>query len=155
MKNWVKAIICIAIPEVVGATAGFFTIPEVKGWYRTINKPAFNPPDYVFGPVWTTLYLLMGVSLYLVWRSGSENKRPAIILWSLQLLFNFLWSFIFFNQHNIALALAEIGMLWLFILFTIIAFYKISRTAAWLMVPYILWVAFAAVLNYSIWRLNP
>lgn len=156
MRNWVKLVISIAMPVAVGAIAGLFTRPEIDGWYQTINKPSWQPPNWVFGPVWTALYIMMGIALYLVWRSNVEAKikRAAIVLWVVQLVFNFFWSYIFFRQHQIDWALGEIIVLWLFILFTIFAFAKINKTAAWLLVPYISWVTFASILTYTIYQLN-
>lgn len=155
MKNVLKIIISIIIPLSIGFTASLFTITGVKSWYRTIQKPSWNPPDWVFGPVWTTLYVLMGISFFLIWRSsGEKQKQTAIVLYILQLVANFFWSLIFFDQHQIALALAEIIILWVLILLTIFSFANISKTAAWLLVPYISWVSFAAILNYTIWQLN-
>ena len=156
MNNISKLIIAVAIPVAVGATSGFFTVTGVESWYQSINKPLWNPPDWIFGPVWTTLYILMGIALYLVWNSDTSSalKRTAITLFSIQLIFNFFWSFIFFNQQQIGWALVEIIMMWIAILLTIFSFAKISTAAAWLLVPYICWVSFATVLNYTIWNLN-
>lgn len=156
MKNTVKLIISIAIPLAVGAAAAFFTTPEIPGWFQSIRKPSWNPPNWVFAPVWTTLYLMMGLSLFLVWRSNVivALKNRAITFFIVQLVLNFFWSFIFFHEHQIAWALGDIMALWLFILLTIFAFGTISRPAAWLLVPYIAWVSFAMMLNYAIWRLN-
>ena len=154
MKNWVKLAISIAIPQIIGATGAFFTVSGVGSWYQSINRPEWNPPSWLFGPVWTTLYVLMGIALYLVWKSDESNKRTAITLWSVQLVVNFLWSLLFFNQHQIGGALIDLVILWLLILLTIFAFAKINKTAAWLLVPYISWVTFAGILNYTIWMLN-
>jgi translocator protein len=156
MKEWIKLVIAIAIPVGVGALAGYFTATGVDSWYRSIEKPSWNPPDGVFAPVWTTLYIMMGIALYLVWKSSApqDQKRRAIVLWSVQLLFNALWSFLFFNIHNIGLALADIIVLWLAILVTIFLFARIHKLAAWLLVPYISWVSFATLLTYTIWKLN-
>lgn len=156
MNNTLKLIIAIAIPLAVGATSGFFTITGIESWYQTINKPSWNPPGSVFGPVWTTLYVLMGVALFLVWKSsGSDTlKRTAITLFAIQLILNFFWSFIFFDQQQPGWAFVEIITLWFFILLTIFSFARVSKTAAWLLVPYISWVSFAAILNYTIWKLN-
>lgn len=156
MSNAIKLIISIAIPLAVGGISGLFTVTGVESWYQTINKPSWNPPSWVFGPVWTTLYVMMGVALFLVWKSGSSDilKRTAIILFAVQLMLNFFWSFIFFNQHQVGWALVEIIVMWIFILLTILAFGNISKVAAWLLVPYISWVSFATILNYTIWKLN-
>ena len=156
MNKTLKLIIAIAIPLLIGSTSAFFTVTGVGSWYQTINKPSWNPPDYIFGPVWTTLYVMMGVSLFLVWNSGADasSKSKAVVLFAIQLVLNFFWSFIFFDQQLIGTAFAEIIVLWLFIILTIFAFARISKTAAWLLVPYISWVSFAAFLNYTIWQLN-
>jgi translocator protein len=156
MNNTVKLIIAIAIPLIIGGTSGFFTATGVGAWYQTINKPSWNPPNWIFGPVWTTLYVMMGIALFLVWKADTSNelKKIAILLFSIQLLLNFFWSFIFFYQQAPGWAVVEIIILWLFILFTIFAFAQVNKTAAWLLVPYISWVSFAAILNYTIWKLN-
>jgi translocator protein len=151
-----KLLISIAIPVTVGLIGGSFSRPEIDGWYQSIEKPSWQPPNWVFGPVWTTLYILMGIALYLIWKSNApENrKRTAITLWSIQLVLNFFWSYIFFSLHELGWALAEIIVLWVFILLTIFAFARISRLAAWLLVPYISWVSFASILTYTIYQLN-
>ena len=156
MKPWLKLLISIAIPLGIGALAGWFTAHGVNGWYRTIAKPSWNPPDAVFAPVWTLLYILMGIALYLVWKSDAavEIKRRAILFWAGQLILNSMWSFLFFSKHDIGFAFVEILILWLAILFTILLFARISKAAAWLLVPYISWVTFATILTYTIWRLN-
>jgi translocator protein len=156
MKPYLKLIIAIAIPLLVGGVSGFFTTESVNGWFTTINKPSFNPPNWIFAPVWTTLYILMGIAFYLVWKStGNEAvKRTAIIFYCIQLVLNFLWSFIFFKLHQPGWAIVDIVLMWIMILLTILWFGKISSAAAWLLVPYICWVSFASVLNYAIWRLN-
>lgn len=151
-----KLIISILIPLIVGSVAGFFTTTGVNGWYATAVKPSFNPPNWIFAPVWTTLYILMGLALFLVWKRGADIKikQTALVLFAIQLALNFLWSFIFFSLQQTGWALAEIIIMWGAILLTIVWFGKISSAAAWLLVPYICWVSFAMVLNYSIWKLN-
>ena len=151
-----KLIISILIPVLVGASAGFFTSSGVNGWYAVANKPWFNPPNWIFAPVWTTLYVLMGVALFLVWKSDAPRgiKQTAITLFAVQLILNFFWSFIFFKLQQPGWAFTEIILMWVMILLTILWFGKISSTASWLLVPYICWVSFASVLNYSIWKLN-
>lgn len=151
-----KLFISILIPVLVGAVAGIFTSSAVDGWYAVANKPWFNPPNWIFAPVWTILYIMMGIALFLVWRADADKtiKQTAIILFVFQLALNFAWSFIFFKLQQPGWAFAEIIVMWLLILLTIIWFGKISAAAAWLLVPYISWVSFAAVLNYSIWKLN-
>jgi tryptophan-rich sensory protein len=156
MKPWLKLLLSIVLPVGVGVVAGLFTQTGVDTWYRTIEKPSWNPPDAVFAPVWTTLYILMGIALYLVWNSKAAPaaKRRAILFWMVQLVLNAAWSFLFFTRHNIGLALVEIVVLWLVILITIFLFARIRKVAAWLMVPYISWVSFAMILTYTIWQLN-
>jgi len=156
MKNITKLIIAIVVSELAGIIGSVFTTPSIAGWYAGIVKPALNPPAWVFGPVWTTLFALMGIAAFLVWKKGSDRKDVKIALGIFlgQLVLNTLWSIIFFGLHSPGGALIEIGFLWLAILATIIAFAKISKPAAWLLVPYILWVSFAGYLNYSIWQLN-
>ena len=155
MNKTTKFIVSVAVPVAVGALSGLFTVTGEGSWYRTINKPSWNPPGWIFGPVWTTLYILMGIAFYQVWRlPESKAGRTAILLFGIQLILNFFWSFIFFNQHQIGWALVEIIAMWIMILLTIFVFAKVNTVAAWLLVPYISWVSFAAILNYTIWRLN-
>jgi len=139
-----------------GFIGSFFTISSIPTWYATIQKPAFNPPNWVFGPVWTTLYVLMGISAYVIWMKGWDKKEVRVALWmfSLQLALNTLWSIIFFGAKELFSAFVEIIFLWVAIAVTIFLFNRISRNAALLMVPYLLWVSFAAFLNYSVWQLN-
>ncbi len=156
MNKITRLIISIAIPVATGSLSGFFTVTGVGSWYQTIQKPSWNPPGWVFGPVWTALYVMMGISLYLVWKSnaGQSLKKMAFTLFAIQLTLNFFWSYIFFTLQSPGWALAEILVLWLFILLAIFAFAKISKPAAWLLVPYICWVSFASILTYTIWQLN-
>lgn len=151
-----KLIISILIPLLVGITAGFFTTEGVNGWYAAAAKPSFNPPNWIFAPVWTTLYILMGIALYLVWKPAADKtlKQTAITLFVVQLILNFFWSFIFFSLQQTGWALVEIMVMWMAILLTIFWFAKISKKAAWLLVPYVCWVSFATVLNFYIWKLN-
>lgn len=156
MNNFLKLLVSVSVPLLIGFSSGFFTITDVGSWYQTIQKPAWNPPNWIFGPVWTTLYILMGIALFLIWKKEGNNKlkKAAIILFAIQLVLNFFWSIIFFNQHQIGWALVEIVILWLSILLTIFVFAKIDKIAAWLMAPYIAWVTFATILNFTIWQLN-
>ncbi|MBK6936983.1 MAG: tryptophan-rich sensory protein [Chitinophagaceae bacterium] len=156
MNNTLKMIIAVAIPVIVGGLSGFFTVTGADSWYQTINKPSWNPPGWIFGPVWTTLYILMGIALFIVWKTDATGsvKKYAVLLFAAQMLLNFFWSFIFFSQQQPGWAFAEIVMLWILIFLTIFAFARINNTAAWLLVPYISWVSFAAILNYTIWQLN-
>ncbi len=154
--NFVRLIVSIIICQLAGIIGSFFTAPNIPTWYAAVNKPWFNPPNWVFAPVWTTLFVLMGISLYLIWEKGIEKKdvRMAVAVFGIQLLFNIIWSVLFFGFQNPMLAFVEIIILWLSILATIVLFYKLSKPAALMLVPYIAWVTFAAVLNYYIWILN-
>jgi tryptophan-rich sensory protein len=146
----------LVLPFVAGAVGSAATYPNLSNWYDTLEKPVFSPPKAVFGPVWTTLYLLMGTSHYLVQKQPGEPeaKRAANTLYGLQLILNALWSIIFFARRAPGAALVEILVLWAAIVATIIAFARISTCAALLLVPYLLWTTFATALNAAIWRLN-
>lgn len=143
------------LPLVVGALSGFVTSGSVETWYLTIEKPSFNPPGWVFGPVWTVLYLMIGVAAGLAFgRRRSSGTTNALVAFLVQLVLNGLWSIVFFGLHQPGWALVEIVVLWLAIGWTVRAFGRISKLAAWLLVPYWAWVSFATVLNASIWWLN-
>ena len=149
-------IAAILLCEAAGLVGSIFTFPSIPGWYATLNKPSFSPPNWVFGPVWTTLYALMGISLYLVWKKGQEkiNIKIPLIFFGIQLFLNFLWSILFFGLHSPVLGLICIILLWLSIAATILSFYTISRNAAYLLIPYLLWDSFASILNADVWMLN-
>lgn len=124
-------------------------------WYAQLQKPSWNPPDWIFGPVWTILYAMMGVAAWLVWKpQGFSGARGALTIFLIHLIFNGAWSWLFFGLHRPDLAFYEIVLLWVSILATLIAFWKHSQLAGALLIPYLLWVTFAAVLNFTIWRLN-
>ncbi|MEO0293701.1 MAG: TspO/MBR family protein [candidate division WOR-3 bacterium] len=148
--------ISIIICQFAGLIGSLFTTPSIPGWYANINKPSFTPPNWVFAPVWTILFLLMGISLYFILRIGlsDKNVRIAIMVFILQLAFNILWSFLFFGLRSPFLAFVEIIFLWIAILMTIILFYSLSKVAGILLIPYILWVSFASVLNFAIWKMG-
>jgi tryptophan-rich sensory protein len=152
----IKLILSILICEAAGVIGSFFTSMTVKTWYPTLNKPVFNPPSYVFGVVWVTLYALMGISLYLVWQTGLQNKKKkkAIIIFSIQLIFNVLWTAIFFGAKSITGGLIVICILLWLIILTIYKFYPISKLSAYLLIPYLLWVIFACILNAGYLRIN-
>jgi len=155
VKKTIKLVYCVLIPLIVGGVSGYFTTKNIATWYVTLIKPSFNPPNYLFGPVWTTLYILMGFSLFLVLNKAKELDRNKIIgVFSLQLILNFLWSFIFFEFHQLCLACFEIIVMWFSILYMIILFYKTNKWAAFINIPYLLWVSFASVLTFSIYFLN-
>ena len=150
-----KLALSLMIPLLIGAIAGYFTTQAIPTWYTTLNQPSFNPPNSVFGPVWTTLYLLMGISLYLVWQLPKGKKRDrGLMIFGVQMVLNFVWSFLFFYFHTIGFALIDIIALWICIAMMIISFYKMKPIAAYLNIPYILWVSFATVLNASYFNLN-
>ncbi|MFH1715650.1 MAG: TspO/MBR family protein [Elusimicrobiota bacterium] len=155
MNNLIKLILSVLLCQGAGVVGGFITAKTVKTWYVTLNKPSFNPPDWVFGPVWTFLYLCMGVSLYLVWKESDNNViNKAVIVFLIQLVLNSLWSILFFGVRSPFLALIDIIFLLIGIALCIILFYNISKLAGYLMMPYFLWVCFAAVLNTSLWLMN-
>jgi tryptophan-rich sensory protein len=156
MKLAPSILVCLA----AGIIGSAFTMPAIAGWYATLAKPAFSPPNWLFGPAWTVLYILMGASLYLVWSKNSTLKEAkwksiAIKAFAIQLILNVAWSVLFFGLQSAVLGFAGIVALWISIAATMRLFRKIDRKAFWLLVPYILWVSFAAVLNFSIWVLNP
>ncbi|MEO6304257.1 MAG: TspO/MBR family protein [Bacteroidia bacterium] len=156
VKNGSAFIICLLIPLAVGALSGYITHGEMMGWwFMNLNKPVFNPPNGVFGPVWTLLYCLMGVSLYLVWKSPKTRlRRNAIFVFSLQLFLNFWWSILFFSFHLLFVSIIDISIMWILILYMIILFRKTKPNAGYINIPYLMWVSFATVLNISIWVLN-
>ena len=154
MKKGAKLIVSILLPLIIGGISGYYTASNIQSWYITLIKPSFNPPNYLFGPVWTTLYIIMGISFYMIWSSAKINKNKLIGIYLFQLVLNFLWSFIFFKYHAIGIAAIEIVVLWLSILTMIIMFYKNNKWAALINIPYLLWVSFASVLNISIYLLN-
>ncbi|MBL8008607.1 MAG: tryptophan-rich sensory protein [Ignavibacteria bacterium] len=156
MSNFLKLVLSILICQLAGITGALFTAGSVSGWYATLIKPSFNPPDSVFAPVWTVLYLLMGISMFLIWKEGLRNKevRNAFILFIVQLVFNTLWTIIFFGAQSVTGGFIVILILWILILICIFRFLRISKTAGMLLIPYFFWVAFAAVLNCYIMILN-
>jgi len=150
-----KLIASLLLPLVVGGIAGMFTTAAIPGWYATLNQPSFNPPNWVFGPVWTTLYIILGISLFLIWRlEASKERNQAILVFTVQLLLNFCWSFFFFYFKLIGVALVDILVLWVSIFIMLIRFYKLKPLAAYINVPYLLWVTFATALNAAYFFLN-
>ena len=147
---------CILGIELIGNIGSLATFQQITTWYLGLAKPAFNPPNWIFGPVWTILFALMGISLYLVWSSGANKKqlKPAITIFAIQLVLNVLWSFVFFGWHQPGWAFLEIVILWVAIVLTMSQFAKISKPAAWLLAPYLAWVSFATVLTAAVWQLN-
>lgn len=157
MNKFLKIIITVAACLAIGYTSGMVTRSSITTWYPTLIKPSFNPPNWIFAPVWTTLYAMMGVAAGLVWheiKSNEEVVKKALIFFLIQLGLNALWSYLFFGLHNPMLAGLEIIVLWLMIYETYVQFSKINKLAGYLFIPYLAWVSFAAVLNGSIWWLN-
>ena len=149
-------IVSLAITLAIGFVASLFTRPQIAGWYVTLKKPSFNPPNWAFPVAWTVLYIMIAIAAYMVWkqRNRTMTYRTTAIIYFVQLLLNFSWSIIFFGMHEIFGALIIIGLLWISIIFNIIYFGKFSKTAAWLLMPYLLWVSFAGLLNLNIYLLN-
>ena len=155
LRQGLGLVVLGAITFAAAAIGSAVTATSVEGWYLTLQKPAWNPPGWVFGPVWTILYCLMAIAAWLVWKkAGWSLARGAMSLYFLQLAFNVGWSVLFFGLQSPGLALVEIGCLWLLILATIVAFRRHSEAAAWLMAPYLAWTTFAALLNFQLWRMN-
>jgi len=153
--NWWKLIASIFLCQMAGAIGSLATFQNIAGWYLALNKPFFTPPNWAFGPVWLTLYLLMGIAFFMVWNKGLNKKtRPALQIFGIQLALNTLWSIVFFGFQSIFAGLVVIVLLWLAILWTMARFWKISRPAGWLLVPYIVWVTIATALNAAVWLLN-
>jgi len=154
-SQFFKLLASLALPLGLGAIAGLFTADAVPEWYETLNRPSFNPPNWLFGPVWTTLYIFLGISLFLIWKqSASKERNLAIFVFLLQQALNFGWSFIFFYFNLIGFALIEIILLWISIVIMIVLFYKIKPIAAYINIPYLIWVTFATILNASYYLLN-
>lgn len=155
LARWIGLIVAIALCLGAGGLGAIATTPEIDGWYKTIEKPSWNPPGYVFGPVWTMLYVMMAVAAWLVWKpAGFKAAKLPLALFAVQLLLNVAWSWIFFHFHQLGWAFAEIVVLWLAIVATTITFFRRSKIAGSLMVPYLIWVSFASLLNFAIWQLN-
>jgi benzodiazapine receptor len=155
--QYLKLLASIIICQAAGVIGSIFTASSIPTWYAQLRKPTFNPPNWIFGPVWILLFLLMGISLYLLWSEGlqADGVKEALIVFSVQLILNIIWSILFFGLKNPFLAFIEIIALWLTILLTMLLSYKVSPAASYLFIPYMLWVSFAAVLNLYIFRLNP
>lgn len=150
-----KLIASLLLPLAIGGIAGLFTTEEIPDWYATLNQPSFNPPNWVFGPVWTTLYMILGISLFLIWKlPASKIRNQAILIFMVQLFLNFCWSFFFFYFKMIGLALIDIVALWIMIVVMLVQFYKLKPVAAYINIPYLLWVSFATALNMAYFFLN-
>lgn len=154
-KNGIAFMICLSIPLATGALSGYLSAGQVETWLPVLRKPSFYPPKEVFAPVWTTLYALMGISLFFVWKSPDRwPRRKGLTVFFLQLFLNFTWSITFFNLHLLFFAVIDILILWCMIVYMIDSFREIKPIAAWLNVPYLLWVSFATALTIAIWKLN-
>lgn len=154
-RLWIGLVVSIALCLGAGGLGAALTTPEINGWYRTIAKPAWNPPDWIFGPVWSTLYVMMAIAAWLVWKpAGLRAAAAPLALFGVQLVLNMAWSWIFFLLHRPGWAFVEIVLLWGAIVATMVAFLRRSKVAGMLLVPYLAWVSFASVLNFTIWRLN-
>lgn len=156
MKKIIRLAIAIVVCELIGLIGTPFTISAIPTWYRSLNKPFFSPPNWVFGPVWTILYLLMGISVFIIWEKGLKKKKVKEAVWyfGIQLILNFIWTFLFFGLRSLLFGMIDIVMLWIFILLTILKFYKLSKPAAYMLIPYLMWVSFASILNFSVLILN-
>lgn len=161
-KDILKLVLSVAICQGAGLIGTVFTVSSISNWYNLLNQPAFRPPNWLFGPVWTTLYTLMGISFYLIWIKLKDSKynnkakliRMSLMIFLIHLFFNATWSIIFFGLHNIFLALINILVIWMFIVILITKFWILDKRAAVMLIPYLAWVSFATILNYSIWILN-
>jgi len=153
----IKLVVSIVACQCAGIIGSIFTTRAIPTWYAALEKPFFNPPNWLFAPAWITLYLLMGIAAFLVWRKGLGQKgvRAALVVFLVQLVLNALWSVVFFGLKSPLWGVVVILALWVAILLTIIRFFKLSTAAGALLLPYILWVSFASVLNVAIWVLNP
>ncbi len=155
-NRWRPAAVSVAIALAAGVVGGLATASSVKTWYTGLHKPAFNPPNGVFAPVWTTLYIVMGLAAWRVWRTGAgaKDRRPALGVYAVQLALNLAWSILFFGLRQPATALAEVLALDLAVLATMALFWRVDRLAGLMLIPYVAWTCFASLLNYEIWRLN-
>ena len=151
-----KLVISLVACQCAGLIGSIFTTPAIPTWYAALEKPLFTPPNWLFAPAWVTLYVLMGIAAFLIWRKGlSEGGvKPALVIFLVQLVLNALWSVVFFGLKSPVAGVVVIVLLWVAILFTILRFFRLSIAAGSLLIPYILWVSFAAALNVSIWMLN-
>jgi tryptophan-rich sensory protein len=151
-----RLLVAVALPLAAGILGAFLTVDSVRDWYPSLVRPSFAPPSWVFGPVWTTLYVMMGVASWMVWRTGAGTPevRGALVIYGVQLALNFAWSPLFFGLRQPALALVDIVLLLGLVAWTVVRFYRVSKPAGWLLIPYLGWVAFATVLNAGFWWLN-
>lgn len=137
-----------------GAIGSFFTIQAIPTWYALLNKPSFSPPNWIFAPVWLALYLMMGISLYINWTSKKKMAKSNVRLFFIHLFFNFIWTPVFFGAKNLGLALVIIVVIWILIVEMIRRFWSVNKAASLILIPYLLWVSFATLLNFTLWRIN-
>lgn len=152
-----KLFLSILFPQLAGVIGSYWTAPAIEAWYSTLAKPFFSPPNFLFAPVWITLYLMMGISIYLIWKKidlKPKKVKLAMTIFWLHLILNGSWSIIFFGAQNILIALFVLIALWILVLALIFLFWKISKPASYLLIPYFLWISFAGILNYSLFVLN-
>lgn len=158
MNRWLALAISLIACLSAGLLGTFATTQGIPVWYQTLNKPSWNPPNWLFGPVWTLLYVMMGTAAWMIWEASSEQSRGrrtlALMVFAGQLILNALWSWLFFGWRLVGVAAGEIGLLWLMTAATLWIFFKIRKAAGWLLVPYLAWLTFAGALNIAIWRLN-
>jgi len=154
--NYKRLLISLILPQLAGVVGSFFTVSAIPTWYAGLIKPDFSPPNWLFAPVWVILYLMMGVAVYLIWQQLDKVKtaKNFLAVFWIHLFFNATWSIIFFGLQNPGIAFVNIIIIWLFILALLIKGWVIDKRAAYLLIPYFLWVSFASVLNYFIWYLN-
>lgn len=152
IKNWKALVVAILVCQLAGIVGSFFTTSAIPTWYALLNKPTFSPPNWIFGPVWTVLYTLMGVAVYKVWL---KKDTFALKVFGVHLILNSLWSIIFFGAKNLGFAFVELSVLWVLIIYIVRLFWKVEKSAGLLLLPYLAWVSFAMILNLSIWTLNP
>lgn len=155
IKTFLILIFFLLLPQIAGLIGAYFTLPAIASWYQFINKPAWAPPNWLFGPAWTTLYFLMGITSFLIWQKGKDPKaKKALTIYLLHLPLNSLWSILFFGLRSPLWAFIEIMVLWGAILYLTISFFKIKKVSGWLFLPYLLWTSFASALNLAIVLLN-
>ena len=154
MKNALSIFINLLIAHSAGFFGTCFTIPSIKSWYIYLNKPLFNPPSWIFGPVWSTLYTLIGISFYFFHKNNQYKDIKIYILYIFHIFLNAIWSFIFFKQHEILIALFDIFMMIITLLILMKYFYKLQKISFYLLIPYLMWLCFAFILNFNIWLLN-
>jgi benzodiazapine receptor len=154
MKNYFSPLINIILPHTAGFIGSYFTIPSIKTWYVNINKPSFNPPDWIFSPVWLSLYTIIGISFYLFHKKNKFKSKKVYYIYGFHLLLNALWSIIFFGMHEILSALIDLILIIITLIILMRYFFSLNRISAYMLVPYLIWICFAAILNYNILLLN-